>query len=170
MPSFIEGDGPDQQFLLPADAREWLPVGHLAWRLREAAGEIDLAPFLARYRADGKSRPAYHPGSMLTLVMYCYCKAIRSSRAIEASCYDDLGSRVIMGNLQPDHSTIARFVTGHRAAIKDLLVQTLVIAAGDGLVSVEVVAGDGTIVKANASMSSNVTADQLDLDIEAPQV
>lgn len=97
--------------------------------------------------------------------MYCYCKAIRSSRAIEASCYDDLGSRVIMGNLQPDHSTIARFVTGHRVAIKDLLVQTLVIAAGDGLVSVEVVAGDGTIVKANASMSSNVTADQLDLDI-----
>lgn len=165
MPSFVESDGPDQQFLLPPDAREWLPRGHLAWRLREAAAEIDLAPFLAVYRSDGRSRPAYHPRAMLTLIMYCYCKAIRSSRSIEAACYDDLGARVIVGNVQPDHATIARFVTRHREAIQALLTQTLVIAARNGLVSVEVIAGDGTIVKANASVAANVTADQLQVDI-----
>jgi transposase len=163
--SFIRGDDPDQVFLLPPDAREWLPEGHLAWRLLRVAGEVDLDPFLAGYRADGRSRPAYHPGSMLALVMYCYCKGIRSSRAIEAATFDDLGARVIMGNRQPDHATIARFVTRHAGAVKQLLVQTLVIAASDGLLRVDVVAGDGTVVKANASAAANATAEQLGIDI-----
>jgi transposase len=163
--SFIRGDDPDQAFLLPPDAREWLPPGHLAWQLLSVVGEVDLDPFLAGYRADGRSRPAYHPGSMLALVMYCYCKGTRSSRAIEAASFDDLGARVIIGNTHPDHATIARFVTRHERAIKGLLVQTLVIAARDGLLRVDVVAGDGTVVKANASAAGNVTAEQLDIDI-----
>lgn len=163
--SFIQAGDPDQVFLLPPDAREWLPPGHLAWRLLGVAGEIDLVPFLAGYRADGRSRPAYHPGSMLALVMYCYCKGTRSSRAIEVASFDDLGARVIMGNAHPDHATIARFVTRHADAIKQLLVQTLVIAARDGLLRVDVVAGDGTVVRANASAKQNVSAEQLDLDI-----
>ena len=35
----------DQLFLLPPDAREWLPPGHLAWAVLEQAGQMDLAPF-----------------------------------------------------------------------------------------------------------------------------
>ena len=71
----------DQLFLLPPDARDWLPGRHLAWAVLEAAGELDMAPFTAGYRADGQGRPAYHPRLMVGLVMYCYCKGIRSSRA-----------------------------------------------------------------------------------------
>jgi len=163
--SFIRGDDPDQVFLLPPDAREWLPQGHLARRLLSVVGEVDLDPFLAGYRADGRSRPAYHPESMLALVMYCYCKGVRSSRAIEAASFDDLGARVIMGNQHPDHATIARFVTRHADAVKQLLVQTLVIAARDGLLRVDVIAGDGTVVKANASAAANATAERLGADI-----
>jgi hypothetical protein len=74
---------PGQLFLLPPDAREWLPGRHLAWAVLEAAGELDVAPFTAWYRSDGQGRPAYHPRLMAGLVMYCYCKGIRSSRAIE---------------------------------------------------------------------------------------
>ena len=42
-------------FLLPPDAREWLPAGHLAWPVLEQAGRLDLAPFLGGYRADGQA-------------------------------------------------------------------------------------------------------------------
>ena len=47
---------------------------------------------------------------MVTLIgyCYCYCKGIRSSRAVEAATFDD---RVICGNLHPDHSAVARFIT-----------------------------------------------------------
>jgi transposase len=126
---------------------------------------MGMAPFLGWYRADGQGRPAYHPQAMVALVMYCYCKGVRSSRAIEMATFDDVGARVIMGNLHPDHSTVARFVSRHEDAVKGLLVASLVACAREGLVSVDVVAGDGTKVKANASMAANATAERLDLDI-----
>jgi transposase len=155
----------DQLFLLPPDARDWLPGRHLAWAVLEAAGELDLAPFTGWYRADGQGRPAYHPGLMVGLVMYCYCKGIRSSRAVEMATWDDVGARVICGNLHPDHSTVARFVTHHEQAVKGLLVASLAACAKQGLVSVDVVAGDGTKVKASASMAANATAEQLEIEI-----
>ncbi len=155
----------DQLFLLPPDARDWLPGRHLAWAVLEAAGELDLVPFTAWYRADGRGRPAYHPRLMVGLIMYCYCKGIRSSRAIEMATWDDVGARVICGNCHPDHATVARFVTHHEQPVKGLLVQSLVACAKQGLVSVDVVAGDGTKVKASASMAANATAGQLEAEI-----
>jgi transposase len=157
--------GRDQLFLLPPDAREWLPRRHLAWAVLEAAGELDMALFTAWYRADGQGRPAYHPRLMVALVMYCYCKGIRSSRAVEMATWDDVGARVICGNCHPDHATVARFVTRHERPVKGLLVQSLVACARQGLVSVDVVAGDGTKIKASASMAANATAEQLEIEI-----
>jgi transposase len=158
------GDG-DQVFLMPPDPRDWLPEGHLAWAVRRAAGELDLAPFLSAYRADGQGKRAYHPRMMVALIVYCYCKGIRSSRAVEMATFDDVGARVICGGLHPDHATCARFVTRHKEPLTGLLVQSLVACAREGLVRVDVMAGDGTKVKANASMAANATAEQLGLDI-----
>jgi len=119
------GGGGDQVYLLPPDPREWLPPGHLAWAVRAAVAGMDLAPFTAWYRADGQGRKAYHPQLMVMLIMYCYCKGIRSSRAVEMATYDDLGARVLAENLHPDHATVARFVSRHEQAVKGLLVASL---------------------------------------------
>ena len=89
---FVQGDS-GQMYLLPPDARDWLPPRHLAWALLEQAGRLDMAPFTAWYRADGQGRPGYHPRLMVALVMYCYCKGVRSSRAIEMATWDDVGAR-----------------------------------------------------------------------------
>src|SRR5260221_13604927 len=163
--NFIRGDDPGQGYLLPPDAREWLPPRHLAWELLALAKEMDLASFTSWYRADGQGRPAYHPAMMVTLAGYCFCKGIRSSRAIEMATFDDVGARVICANLHPGHSTIHRFVTRHEQPVKGLLVQSVVACAREGLVSVDVVAGDGTKVRASASMAANVTLGELDLQI-----
>ena len=163
--NFAGGGGGDQVYLLPPDPREWLPRGHLAWAVRGQVAGMDLAPFVARYRADGQGEKAYHPRLMVGLVMYCYCKGIRSSRGIEMATWDDVGARVLAENLHPDHSTVARFASRHEQAVKGLLVASLVACAKQGLVSVDVVAGDGTKVKANASMAANATAEQLNVDI-----
>jgi transposase len=160
------GDG-DQVFLMPPDPRDWLPPQHLAWAMRRAAAGLDLAPFLAAYRADGQGKKAYHPRMMVALILYCYAKGIRSSRAIEMATFDDVGARVICAGLHPDHATSARFVTRHKEPLTGLLVQSLTACAREGLVRVDVTAGDGTKVKANASMAANATAEQLGLDIAA---
>jgi len=133
--------------------------------VRRSVRKLDLAPFLAAYRADGQGSTAYHPGMMVALIVYCDCKGIRSSRAIEMATFDDVGARVLAENLHPDHATVARFVTRHEQEVKGLLVASLVACARQGLVSVDVVAGDGTKVKADASMAANATAGQLEIEI-----
>ncbi len=60
---------------------------------------------------------------------------------------------------------IARFAGRHEQELKGLLAGSVTACAREGLVSVDVVAGDGTKVKASASMAANVTAAELDAEI-----
>jgi transposase len=162
---FRSGHGPDDVMLMPADPREWLPAGHLAWKVLELAAEMDLSGFGAGYRADGQGGRPYDPKMMSTLLLYCYCRARRSSREIEAATFDDVGARIICGGLHPDHSTVAEFVCRHAGAILGLLPGSVRACAAEGLVDVSLVAGDGTILKANAARAGNLTRDQLDAQI-----
>jgi transposase len=161
----VAGDGPGQGWLMPADPRQWLPERHLAWSVLEQVGEMDLSAFENRYRADGQGGKAYHPAMMCGLLLYCYCKGLRSSREIEAATFDDVGARVICGNLHPDHASVARFIRRHERAVRGLLPESVRACAREGLVSLEVVAGDGTKLKASASMAANVTAEELEAQI-----
>jgi transposase len=162
---FRAGDSPDQVMLMPADPREWLPAGHLAWKVLDLAGEMDLSRFGAGYRPDGQGGRPYHPAMMATLLVYCYCRGRRSSREIEMATFDDVGARVICGGLHPDHSTVAEFVRQNMDAVAALLPESVRACAREGLVSLEVVAGDGTKLKANAAMAANLTRQQLDAQI-----
>lgn len=146
---------------MSADPRQWLPERHLAWSVLEQVGLMDLSAFESRYRADGQGRKPYDPAMMCGLVLYGYCKRLRSSRELEMATFDDVGARVICGNLHPDHSTVAGFIRRHAQAICGLLPESVKACAREGLVSLEVVAGDGTKLKANASKTANVTGDEL---------
>lgn len=55
----------------------------------------------------------------------------------------------------PDHSTIAEFRRRHETALGELFVQVLALCREAGLVSVGVVAIDGTKIRANASRDRN---------------
>jgi transposase len=162
---FRTGNGPDQVMLMSADPREWLPRGHLAWRVIELAAEMDLTGFGARYRADGQGGRPYDPQVMATLLLYCYCRGRRSSREIELATFDDVGARIICGGLHPDHSTVAEFTRRNADAVLALLPESVKACAREGLVALEVVAGDGTKLKANAAMAANATREQLDAQI-----
>jgi transposase len=161
---FRTGDGPGQAMLMPADPRDWLPPGHLAWKVLDLAGELDLAGF-GGYRGDGQGGRPYDPRMMATLLLYCYCRGRRSSREIEGATFDDVGARIICGGLHPDHSTVAEFFRRNAGAILALLPASVKACAAEGLVDLSLVAGDGTKLKANAAMAGNRTAGQLDAEI-----
>jgi len=162
---FRTGDGPDQAMLMPADPREWLPDGHLAWKVLDLAGEMDLSRFGASYRADGQGGRPYHPQVMATLLLYCYCRGRRSSREVEMATFDDVGARIICGGLHPDHSTVAEFTRRNMGAVLALLPESVKACAAEGLVDLSVVAGDGTKLKANAAMAAGLTREQLDAQV-----
>src|SRR5919205_1513430 len=157
----------EQVFLMPPSVRDWVPDGHLVWTVLDAVGELDLSAFYAAYRADGHGRPAYEPSMMVGLLMYAYARGNRSSRGIERACVEDVAYRVVAGNLAPDHSTIAEFRCRHEQALGEVFSGVLGLCARAGLVSVGVVAIDGTKVAANASSDANRDFSQIAREILA---
>ena len=81
-----------QSFLMPPDVRDWLREDHFAWFVIDAVAAMDLEAFYVAYRSDGRSRPAYEPTMMVTLILYAY-GATRSSRAIERACVENVAYR-----------------------------------------------------------------------------
>jgi transposase len=162
----------DQSFLLPPSVRDWVPAGHLVWTVLAAVEEMDLAAFYRAYRDDGHGRPAYDPSMMVALLLYSYARGNRSSRGIERECVEDVAYRVICANLVPDHSTIAEFRKRHETAVAGLFGGVLSLCREAGLVTVGVIAIDGTKVHANASRFSSVDYQQLARKIleEADQI
>jgi transposase len=144
----------DQELLLPRSLREWLPEDHLAWFVLDAVEEIELGAFYSAYREDGWGRAAFEPGMMVALLLYAYAVGERSSRGIERRCREDVAFRVLTANQIPDHATVARFRARHELALAATFTQVLALCARAGLVSVGVVALDGSLFAGNASPGS----------------
>jgi transposase len=141
----------EQDLLLPPSLREWLPDDRLAWLVLEAVGELDLSAFYRAYRDDGHGRAAHDPAMMVALFLYAYAIGVRSSRAIERRCREDVAFRVITANQVPDHATVARFRARHEHALGELFAQVLALCARAGLVRLGIVAVDGTKIAAAAT-------------------
>src|SRR3954449_829988 len=155
----------DQELLLPPSLREWLPEDHLAWLVLEAVGELDLSGFYRAYRDDGHGRAAMDPAMMVALLLYAYAIGVRSSRAIERRCREDVAFRVITANHAPDHATVARFRARHEDAIGELFAQVLGLCARAGLVRLGVVAVDGTKIAAAATYHATRSYEEIAREI-----
>ena len=140
---------------MPPSLGEWLPEDHLVWTVLGAVEAMDLGRFEERYRMGAAGRAPYDPAMMVALLMYCYARGNRSSRGIERACWEDVAVKVITSLRVPDHSTIAEFRRRHEVEIAELFDDVLGLCREAGLVSVGVIAIDGTKIRANASMGQN---------------
>jgi transposase len=166
MMRMVGSDLGEQTAVLPVDIRQVLGSDHPAFEFVETARELDMAPFEAAYRADGVGRSPYDPRWMVALLLYLRWKGQHTPRQVAAACRDDLGARAIMGGSCPDERTVRRFQEVHEVALRGLLVQSIRLGEGYGLVDTNVVAGDGTFMTANASMQANRTEEQLVASID----
>lgn len=145
-----------QLLLLPPDLRQWLRPDHLALYVSDIVEQLDLSAILNAYE-EGRGQPPYHPQMMVKLLIYGYCVGKMSSRKLEEATYDDVAFRVLSGNQQPDHASIAEFRKRHLAALAQLFVQVLQLCERAGLVKLGHVAIDGSKIKANASKYRTMT-------------
>jgi transposase len=148
----------DQAFLLPPDAKDWLPPDDVAHFVVAAVERVPLGAFAVRPIPGGKAQ--YHPRLLLALLIYAYANGIFSSRRIERATHRDLGVRFVAANLHPDHDTIAAFRRGNRAAFEAAFLQVLLLARESGLLRLGTVAIDGTKLDANASKIRSVRYDR----------
>jgi transposase len=145
----------EQALLLPASVADWVPEGHLARFVVAVVERLDLTVFYGAYRVDGSGRPAHDPAMMVALVLYNYAVGVRSSRAIERRCVEDVACRFIAANRAPDHVTVNRFRSRHQQALSGLFGEVLALCARAGMVGVGTVAVDSTKMAADASLGAN---------------
>ena len=145
----------EQVLLMPPSLREWLPEDHFAWFVLATVERLDLSAFYRAYRPDGHGRAAFDPRLMVGVLFYSYSHGLMSSRGIERACVENVAVRVVAANQKPDHATIARFRQRHEDALAGLFNGVLKLCAQAGLVSVGVIAIDGSKLSANASQESS---------------
>jgi transposase len=142
---------PHQILLLPPSLDDWLPEGHLARFVADlVADALDLSSILADY-TEARGFPPYDPRLMVRLLIYGYTTGVRSSRAVERRCVDDVAFRFLAADQAPDYRSISRFRRRHLDALADLFLQSLHLAQRLGMVKMGRVALDGTKLEANAS-------------------
>lgn len=123
--------------------------------MRERLRAVDWQSWEARYA--GRGRPPYHPAPMAALVIYGVIEKKSSLRELEGLACTDLRCMWLTGGIQPDHSTIGRFVCRHADQLRG---EGFLEITGEILeVMPEVdreVAGDGTTLEAFASEMSKL--------------
>src|SRR4029077_15618082 len=125
-----------------------------------AAGFIRVAP-----KATG--RPGYAPGDLLKLYIYGYLNRVRSSRRLEAECHRNIEVIWLLRTLKPDFKTIADFRSHNRAAFRAVFRQFTLLCRELNLFGRDVLAVDGTAIKAVNNKDRNFTKNSLEKFIQA---
>src|SRR4051794_8985114 len=160
----------EQSFLLPPDVRDWLPADKLSWFVIDVVGVIDTSGFYSAYHDDGTAARHMSRRWCWRCCVFCWARGVRFSRAIERACVHDVACRVIAAHQRPDHATIARFVERHEHALAELFGEVLMLCADAGLVTVGVIAIDGTNVAANANRDRGMDYETIARTIVEEQV
>jgi transposase len=142
----------DTDYLLPPSVQEWLPEAHLARYVVDVVEGLDLSALERAYA--GRGSEAYHPATLLSLLIYGYATGTFSSRKIERATYDSLAFRYIACNRHPDHDTLATFRKRFGQEFQSAFVQVLQVARENQLSHFGTVSLDGTKIHANASRHS----------------
>jgi transposase len=142
---------PEQNLLLPASLREWLPDDHLSYFVSDVVDQLDLSAIESVYEEEDRGQPPYHPRMMTKILLYGYCVGVFSSRKIQKRLVEDVAFRVLAAGNQPDFRTIADFRKLHLKALGELFQQMLRLTLETGTMKLGRVALDGSKVKGNAS-------------------
>jgi len=142
----------DSVYLFPPSVQDWLPETHLARYIANVIESLDLSSIERAYA--GRGSDAYHPASLMSLLIYGYATGVFSSRRIEMATYDSVAFRYLACNRHPDHDTLATFRRRFGEQFQSLFVQVLQIAQTNQLSQFGSVSLDGTKLHANASRHS----------------
>jgi transposase len=112
---------------------------------------MDLSLFERNYHNDEMGAAAYPPKALLKVIMYCYSIGIISSRPIERAGKTNIIVKALSGDNEPDHDTIATFISTNSEAVKDLFTQILLQCGELGLITGEMFSLDGCKLPSSAS-------------------
>lgn len=160
----------DKQMLLPKDLREWVEENNLEQFVSDTVDILDEdgrpEPIYPKPRTDGRGRPRFHPVLMVKVLVFAYCKGIRSSRMIARLLERDVVFRFLAAYQQPDFRSICNFRRDKREAFSHLFVEILGLCREVEMVDLGEVVLDGRRVRGDSSVAANRTREQIEAEID----
>jgi transposase len=147
--------------LLPVFLDEQLIPGTLPHAIDEMVDLLDLSCFEVHYRNEKRGARAYPPSVLLKIILLAYSHGIISSRRIERVCVQNVVFRAMTGDMAPDFTTIAAFVSRSHAQIANVFTQVVSLLAAEGLIGQKMFAIDGLKLPSNASKHVSGTREEL---------
>ena len=164
----ISGFDRSQLLLLPEAVDDYVGADNPVRFIDAFVDELDLAAAgFARVAPKATGRPGYAPGDLLKLYIYGYLNRTRSSRRLEMECHRNIEVIWLLRSLKPDFKTIADFRSDNRAAFKSVFREFTLLCRQLDLFGRELLAVDGTRIKAVNNKDRNFTTGSLQKFIEA---
>jgi transposase len=157
------------RFEAPEDV---LPADHRARVLWHLLGQLDLSPLLAEAKSvEGRQgRDVLSVRMLLTLWLYAISEGIGSGREIERRLKTDPAFQWIVGDQSVGRTKLNEFRVSHRVALDKIFTDVLAVLLHKQLLSLDLVAQDGTRVRASASAPSFRRAESLEACREQAQL
>ncbi len=158
MRRFVEGADRGQSTLFPECLEDWIgednPVRVIDVFVDELA--LDEVGFCG-VEPEVTGRPSYHPSVLLKLYIYGYLNRVQSSRRLEREAGRNVEVMWLVGQLAPDHKTIANFRKDNGRAIRQVCARFVALCRTLGLLTQASVAIDGSKFKAVNNRDKNFT-------------
>jgi transposase len=157
--SYTTGESREQLTLMPLCLDDYIGEDSVCRVIDAYVNSLDMAELGFKY-AETKimGRPPFDPADMLKLYVYGYMNRVRSSRRLEAEAHRNVEVMWLLSKLKPDDKTICNFRKDNSEALKKTFREFSFWCAKHGLCDKELVAVDGTKIRANANRHSIHTA------------
>ena len=141
-----------QGFLRPVIVEELVGPDHKVRAIWDLTGQLDLSAFLKKIASkDGQAGlAAWDPRLLLSVWLYAYSEQVTSAREIERLMEYEPGLMWLAGLGEVNHHTLSDFRTDHAEQLRQLLIQLLGALSKEGFVKLDLVAHDGTKIRAQA--------------------
>ena len=123
-------------------------------------------PGFIRVNSKRTGQPGYDPAGLLKLYIYGYLNRVQSSRRLEAETQRNIEVIWLLRHLKPDYKTIADFRRDNRKAFCPIFRQFVLLCRQMDLFGKELLAVDGTRIKAVDNKDRNFTRASLTRFIE----
>lgn len=142
----------EQIVMVPVLLQQQLEPGTLEHTIHELVEKhIDMSVFEARYQNDRTGAKAIDPKVLLKVILFAYSRGMISSRQIERACCENILFMALSGGYQPDHSTIAHFVSSMQNEVESVFCNILLVCDELGLLGGTHFSLDGVKLPSNAS-------------------
>jgi len=159
----MSGHDRSQALLFPESVDDYVGSDNPVRFIDAFVDGLDLAVAgFAGVEAKPTGRPGYTPADLLKLYIYGYLNRIRSSRRLEAETHRNIEVIWLLRHLKPDFKTVADFRRDNRAAFKPVFREFVLLCRQLDLFGRELLAVDGTRLKAVNNKDRNFTRASLE--------